>query len=143
VPETTLAARLQVKPPRRLGVVGAPREPAELIGPLPDGAGWADTPSAADVVLAFVRDRAELDERVAPLLGEIPPATILWIAYPKKTSSIKTDINRDSGWGPVHDAGWDPVSQIAIDETWSALRFTRDPELRASREARGARVGQR
>ncbi|HMY18570.1 MAG TPA: YdeI/OmpD-associated family protein, partial [Polyangium sp.] len=42
---------------------------------------------------------------------------------PKKTSGIKTDLSRDEGWKSVFDAGFGPVTQVAVDETWSALRF--------------------
>ena len=137
----SLASRLQVKPPRRVAVIGAPRDPDQLLGPLPDGASRTDDAGAADVVLLFVRDRADLAARFGPLAERLPASTVLWIAYPKKTSGIKTDMNRDTGWGPVSEAGWDPVSQVAIDDAWSALRFAQKPELRAARIARGARVG--
>jgi hypothetical protein len=46
----------------------------------------------------------------------------LWIAYPKKTSGVQTDMTRDKGWDAVTDQ-IDAVSQVAIDDTWSALRF--------------------
>ncbi len=48
-----------------------------------------------------------------------------WAAYPKKTSGIDTDITRDHGWEALNAAGLRPVRQIAIDDTWSALRFRR------------------
>jgi hypothetical protein len=43
----------------------------------------------------------------------------------KKTSNITTDITRDIVWEEVMmmNAGIRPVTQIAVDETWSALRF--------------------
>lgn len=36
---------------------------------------------------------------------------------------MKTDINRDVGWDVVKRAGFEPVSQVSIDDVWSALRF--------------------
>ena len=45
---------------------------------------------------------------------------------------MKTDITRDRGWEPVTAGGLRPVTQIAIDETWSALRW-RPIELVKSR----------
>ena len=45
----------------------------------------------------------------------------VWIAYPK---GGKSDINRDSLWPIVRDAtGMRPITQVALDVTWSALRF--------------------
>jgi hypothetical protein len=45
---------------------------------------------------------------------------LLWACYPK---GGKADINRDRGWEPLHEAGWHQVTQVAIDDTLSALRF--------------------
>ena len=47
-------------------------------------------------------------------------ASNLWIAYPKGN---KADINRDSLWPIAAGYGFRPISQVAIDATWSALRF--------------------
>lgn len=74
-------------------------------------------------ILCFVKDKAELKNMAALATGSMAGGAILWIAYPKKSSKVKTDISRDEGWGPVFERGVEPVTQIAIDETWSALRF--------------------
>ena len=55
---------------------------------------------------------------------------LLWFTYPKKTAKIKADITRDTGWESVRAAGWRPVTQIAIDETWSALRLRPESEVK-------------
>ena len=74
-------------------------------------------------VLLFVQSQADLAERAPAALRAVEFDGLLWIAYPKHTSMIKTDIHRDQGWEPVNAAGWVPVTQIAIDETWSVLSF--------------------
>lgn len=48
---------------------------------------------------------------------------MLWLAYAKGSSKVKTDVNRDKLWAAVLPLGWQPVRQIALDEVWSALRF--------------------
>lgn len=53
----------------------------------------------------------------------VTPEGMLWINYPKGTSKIKTDINRDTGWQTVTDLQFEGVSLVSIDETWSAMRF--------------------
>jgi len=141
--DTPLAQRLQVKPGRRLFVTGDVDDGASVVGPLPDDASTAGSVAAADVVLLFARDQASLAARWPAIAVELVQGSLVWIAYPKRTGAIATDFTRDRGWAPVIDAGFDPVSQIAVDDTWSALRFTRDPALRARRAARGARVGGR
>jgi hypothetical protein len=59
------------------------------------------------------------------VVTKLAPAASLWIAYPKTTSGVMTDLTRDAGWGPVERAGFGGVAQVAVDETWSALRFVR------------------
>jgi hypothetical protein len=36
---------------------------------------------------------------------------------------VESDLSREEVWAAMEATGWRPVSQIAIDETWSALRF--------------------
>jgi len=38
---------------------------------------------------------------------------------------VKTDLTRDIGWEVVERAGLNPVTQVSVDDTWSALRFRR------------------
>lgn len=77
-----------------------------------------------DFLLAFVTQKEQIEDianQKTPLLeGDAP----CWLAYPKKSSkSYKSDLDRDHGWEAMGLKGWEPVSQIAIDEDWSALRF--------------------
>ena len=117
-PKST-ATKLLVKPGSSAWV-SAPGHRA-VIGSLPDGASWADEPVGATTLVLFAEDERAL----RTLLGEhgavLPDAEHVWIAYPK---GGKSDINRDSLWPIVRDAtGMRPITQIALDETWSALRF--------------------
>jgi hypothetical protein len=47
---------------------------------------------------------------------------LAWIAYPK-AGQLGTDLNRDILWKHLLASGVQGVRQIALDETWSALRF--------------------
>jgi len=47
----------------------------------------------------------------------------MWICYPKGASKIKTDLNRDKLWELMRPLDMRPVSLVAIDDTWSAMRF--------------------
>ena len=68
-------------------------------------------------------------KRIAPQIKKATqPDAVLWFAYPKLTGGIATDINRDTGWEPLRSLGYDTVAAVAIDDTWSALRF-RQAEL--------------
>jgi len=120
-----LSSRLQLKPGQRILLLAAPD--GFTLNPLPDGAIVHIAPEAAatlyDAVLLFVRDQAAVEAEALTALGRVVPGGLLWLAYPKRGGAIVTDINRDRGWQTVTAAGWDGVRQIAIDATWSALRF--------------------
>lgn len=74
-------------------------------------------------VLTFVNNKAEFLDFLKNKLINIQYDSVLWIAYPKGTSRIKTDINRDILRNAAEEYGITTVAAIAIDETWSALRF--------------------
>jgi hypothetical protein len=73
--------------------------------------------------LAFVQDRVSLIAFLTKQLKHIEPDSVFWIAYPKGTSGIKTDIHRDIIWEVVSDYDLKTVAAISIDTIWSALRF--------------------
>ena len=58
----------------------------------------------------------------------------LWMAYPRgKSSKYDTDINRDHGWESLKKTGFRPVSQVAIADDWSALRFRNSRYIRSAK----------
>ena len=118
-----VAERLQVKGERRLAVIGASAALDKVVGVKKARA----EPAEADVVLLFVSDRKQLDKALPSLLKKLSKTAIFWLAYPKLTSKLAGDLNRDviHALAPKH--GLDTVSQIAIDDDWSALRLKRNP----------------
>jgi hypothetical protein len=116
-----VAERLQVKGDRQLAVIGASAALEKTVGA---GKARADV-AAADVVLLFAPDRASLDKSLPKLLKTMSSAAILWIAYPKLSSKLAADLSRDVIHALAPKYGLDTVSQIAIDEDWSALRLKR------------------
>jgi len=111
---SALDAKLQLRPGQRIAIVGSGPEVAVA-------AERADA-TAADAVLVFAKDKAELEPRL-PMLAEVAGrGGISWLAYPK-ARQLGTDLNRDIIRELVPSAGLDPVRQISLDETWSALRL--------------------
>ena len=49
----------------------------------------------------------------------------LWIAWPKQTSGVKTDVTQPAIREFGLAAGWVDFKICAIDETWSGLAFSR------------------
>jgi hypothetical protein len=119
MPDKQVAEKLQVKGDRTLAVLNAKPALDRAIGAA------RTTPAKADVAVFFASNKAALEAKLPGLLAKLRPDAILWVAYPKLTSALAGDLSRDGirEWAP--SLGLDTVSQIAIDEDWSALRLKR------------------
>lgn len=91
-----------------------------LVEPLPNGTRLVDRPHEATAVLVFGDDEASLRRIVGSHSEAVRDAALLWVAYPKGN---RTDINRDTLWPILAEHGLRPIGQVALDDTWSALRF--------------------
>jgi hypothetical protein len=77
-----------------------------------------------DFLQLFVLNFKELEEWLPQVVEAVNDEALFWICYPKQTSKIKTDVNRDSIAKMVQDnTEYRVVSNVAIDETWSSLRL--------------------
>jgi hypothetical protein len=74
-----------------------------------------------DFVHAFVTRRDEVLRDGPGWRNALKPNGILWVSYPKG-KAIPTDLNRDSLYRAMLEVGLQAVSQVALDEVWSALR---------------------
>jgi len=73
--------------------------------------------------LVFINNKKEYLDFLNKELKNIEPDSVLWFAYPKGSSKIKADINRDTIRITGEEFGITTVTAISIDDTWSALRF--------------------
>ena len=117
--------------PRKLGVgeggtfavVGDPGHVDELLSPLPAGARRVDSVQEADVVLFFTTARRELEASLVELGAAIHPDRMLWVAWPKRASTIATDMSEDVVREVALPVGLVDTKVAAVDATWSALRL--------------------
>jgi hypothetical protein len=86
----------------------------------------------ADVVLLFVKNAAGLKRGLAGAIRSMAEGGGLWIAWPKKTSPLASDVSendvRDAGLA----AGVVDYKVCTIDENWSGLKFARRRKDRKS-----------
>ena len=119
-----LSKKFQLKPGSRGVLFGEPAGFGLALEPLPDGTVIDEMPTGLyDYVLIFAQNSNDLRRWWETEVPHLKPDGLLWIAYPKKSAGIKTDLTRDEGWAIIFQAGFTPVRQIAIDDIWSALRF--------------------
>lgn len=128
-----LAKKLKVKPGKHWLLFNAPANYLASLEPLPDGAtiGY-EAKGNFDGVQLFVKNSAELAAGLKVIAAVLKPDTVLWIAYPKKSSGIKTDLEMMGSWDEPAKYGLKTVSAAAIDEVWTALRFRPEGQSKMS-----------
>ena len=123
---TPLPKKLGIKQRSRVAVSGAPPEFSRLLNPLPDAVSLrSDLRGTADVVLLFVRSRAELAKRWPAAEKAVAEGGRLWIAWPKLRSPLAGDVNEDAVRGHGLARSFVDYKVCAVDETWSGLCFAR------------------
>src|SRR5215813_10259141 len=83
-----------------------------------------------DVIIAFVTWRAELEGQLDLLRAKMAPACGLWIAWPKRTSKVPTDMTENVIREIALPTGLVDNKVCAIDQIWSGLRLVIRRELR-------------
>jgi hypothetical protein len=113
----------------------APPGFAETLGDV-GGAVWQKSLLAPlDVVVSFHVTRETLLAEWPALTEAAAPAGAVWVAWPKKTSGVATDLTEDVLRDILLPTGWVDNKVCAIDATWSGLRFVQRKELRRPRDA--------
>ncbi|MGQ0824561.1 MAG: DUF3052 domain-containing protein [Actinomycetota bacterium] len=121
---TPLAQKLGIKGGARVALVRAPDGFERTLAPLPSGVQVRpQARGAQDVVVFFATRRAELERRFDAFARTITPAGGLWIAWPKRTSCVATDLTENVVRGVGLSHGLVDNKVCAVDETWSGLRF--------------------
>jgi hypothetical protein len=114
----SVADKLLIRPGASLWLSQPSR--AEMIRPLPANVQIKDAPAEAEVAIVFAEDARGLSETMDREADELAQARLLWVAYPKAN---RADIDRDSLWPILAEYGLRPVSQVSVDDVWSAIRF--------------------
>jgi hypothetical protein len=77
----------------------------------------------ANVTVFYTTSLAELRDRFEKLEATLGSADGLWIAWPKKSAKIETDLDFETVQRTGLDAGLVDNKSCAIDESWQAVRF--------------------
>jgi hypothetical protein len=112
-----LPKKLGIQEGSRVALSGAPDGFAELLDVKPRLRG------EFDVAVLFATRRGELTRAFTPLARRLAPAGGLWVAWPKKSSGVETDLAFDDVQSIGLSAGLVDNKSCAIDDTWQALRF--------------------
>lgn len=123
---TPLARKLGIRPGARVLLRAAPAGFEALLEGLPEDADVlraARGPRPFDVIVTFHKRASGLRADIAALRRLMTPEAGLWVAWPKKTSGVTTDVTESIVRNTGLDAGLVDNKICAIDPTWSGLRF--------------------
>ncbi len=126
-----VAKKLQIKPNSYWLFLNAPEDYLAYIDPLPDGVQTSfETGGPCDGVQLFVKNSGELAQVLTSVQPALKPETIIWITFPKKNTAIPTDLEMMSSWTEAGKYNLRPVSSVAINQTWTALRFKPEQQVK-------------
>lgn len=76
-----------------------------------------------DFALIFAINYNQLCSILKEVFTALDAKSKLWVAYPKVTSKIASDLNRDCSWQLLSDAEFEAIDQVALDHVWTAMLF--------------------
>lgn len=121
---TPLVKKLGLREGHALMLLGAPADFAQTLGELPpEVATKTAARGPANVVVLFAKQRATLEKRFPAAQRALQPQGGLWVAWPKQSSGVETDVTQSLVRAHGLAAGLVDNKICAIDATWSALRF--------------------
>lgn len=133
VPASAMAAYSGTPLPKKLGIkadsivvlVGAPRDFEKTLGQLPEAVRLRrQARGSNDLVIWFTKSLKDLEHRIQPM-GNLAGKGGLWIAWPKKSAGVATDLTQPVVRKTGLAAGLVDYKVCSIDATWTGLRFTR------------------
>jgi len=121
---TALAKKLGIKEGYRIALVNAPQNFADELGPLPAGVVVVQRlQPSLNLILFFAASQSELSKRFPELVKRLVANGMLWVAWPKKSSGVMSDLSFEVVQAVGLAEGMVDTKVCAVNEVWSGLRF--------------------
>jgi len=121
---TPLPKKLGLKENQRVAFINEPNDFRESLGDLPIKTEVLSRLTApVNLAVLFVTRESDLAKRFPAIAKKLAADGMIWVAWPKKSSGVATDLVFDRVQRIGLDAGLVDVKICAIDETWSGLKF--------------------
>lgn len=121
---TPLWKKLGFKPGMKIALIGAPGHYKSLIADAPEDLSFTKAAKASDAIHLFIEDARGLGE-IAKLGAHLPPATMLWVSWPKLSSPLSKGLREDDIRKAALAANLVDIKVCAVDQDWSGLKLTR------------------
>jgi hypothetical protein len=135
---TSISDKLKIKAKDSLLTLNAPADFKKGLQGLPAGVKITDSGKDCNQVHWFVFNRAQLEKELSKVMKLLKENVMVWVYYPKGSSKLQTDLNRDKGWDCLLSEGdkltW--ISLISFDDTWSVFGFRAKTEADKKKEAK-------
>jgi hypothetical protein len=119
MPESPLAKKLKLKPGVRAAVINAPENYLDELKHDSDIS--QKLTGKFDWIQLFAKDKKELASFAPRAVSALKPDSLLWLAFPKGSSGIQTDLTRDKGWEAIHHVDLKFITLVSVNENWSAF----------------------
>lgn len=134
---TPLAQKLKIKEGYTLRTINAPADFKKGLGPLPEGVTISPTAKNFQQIHWFILNKAQLDKELPKIMPLVKAETLCWCYYPKKTSSLQTDLARDTGWESLlNNEQVQYITLVSFNDTWSVFAFRLTAAGEAKKEAK-------
>lgn len=129
-----LLKKMRITPGTTITVLSAPSDYKKTLGQLPEGVTIKTSlKGKVSFVQLFVKNKKELEKEFEKTYAALEENGLIWIAYPKGTSGIQTDLTRDKGWDVLEKVKGQWLALISFDENWSAFLMRKAPPKAASK----------
>lgn len=124
LPGKTIGEKLMLKPGQTFLLLKPPPGYERSMGLLPEGVRLTTSETGkVDAIQFFAGSQKDLQGELPRLKGILNPTGMIWVTYPKGTSGVKADINRDSIRAYGKTLGLETVAIFSVNDEWSALRL--------------------
>ncbi|OGO21767.1 MAG: hypothetical protein A2Z28_05695 [Chloroflexi bacterium RBG_16_51_9] len=124
MPEKSVTQKLLFKETYTVLLLNEPENYRKTLGALPAKVTiLTEANGLVDLAQVFITSKKEMEAALKKLRTSLKPSALLWLTYPKGTSKVKADINRDIIREYVEANGFKTVALISVEDTWSALRL--------------------
>jgi hypothetical protein len=132
---TPLAQKLGIKAGAEVALVGSPAGFRKALEPVPADVRIHSRPRGElDLIVFFTTQHSDLAQRFPGLAETLASAGGLWVAWPKKSSKIDSDLTFEAVQQVGLEAELVDNKSCSIDQDWQALRFVYRLRDRTSRQ---------
>jgi len=121
---TPLPKKRGIKESSRVRLIAAPAEVSAELKPVLANCEIVNQ-APLDFVMLFTKSKEHLEKEFKSLAGQLAPAGMLWVSWPKKSSRVATDLDENVVRKIGLAAGLVDVKVCAVTDVWSGLKFVR------------------